>query len=192
MTAAAEQLPPLPQGFEASHLGELDEGELGAVEAVHRDVLRQTEAAMAEYMQQVRELQSRLGEIATERRRRARQVTTSARRQVRDAASSGAAPSLLVALSEGVAAVDDALPLAELRLHLRSGGEVRLGFAGRPGPTSFTNGRATQSATTWGQARQMYAEGWELGSPQIPGVRIHLAGSKVERVVDPDDVVIAP
>jgi hypothetical protein len=81
-------------------------------------------------------------------------------------------------------------PLSVLRAFLASGGEVGFGFASRPGSIAFTDGRQQKAAITYGQARQLYADGWEPGSPGVPGVRVHLAGTRVERVVPVDGVVV--
>ena len=100
-------------------------------------------------------------------------------------------PSVVDALgSTGLIA--DEQPLAEVAAFLKSGGEVRFGYATRPGPVSFTDGRQLRNARTWGEARQLFAEGWEPGSPGVPGVRVHLVGTRVERVVDAAEVVVRP
>ena len=72
----------------------------------------------------------------------------------------------------------------------KSGGEVRFGYATRPGPVPFTDGRQLRNARTWGEARELYAGGWEPGSPGVPGIRVHLVGTRVERVVDAGEVVV--
>ena len=74
--------------------------------------------------------------------------------------------------------------------HLRTGGDVRLGFPGaRQQTLSFTDGRVTAPAGDFGEAARLYAAGWELGSPGRPGVRVHYPGTRQERLVDPADVV---
>jgi hypothetical protein len=82
------------------------------------------------------------------------------------------------------------MPLAAVRAFLSTGGEVGFGFATRPGTIAFTDGRRQEQARTWGEARQLYARGWEPGTPGIPGVRVHLAGSRVERVAPAGEVVL--
>jgi hypothetical protein len=67
---------------------------------------------------------------------------------------------------------------------------VGFGFPTRPGSIGFTDGRRQRQARTWDEARSLYDDGWEPGSPGIPGVRVHLAGTRVERVVGADEVVI--
>ena len=75
---------------------------------------------------------------------------------------------------------------------LASGGEIGFGFPTRPGTITFTDGRRQRQATTWGEAHALSADGWEPGAPGIPGVRVHLAGSRVERVVTGSEVVLDP
>lgn len=98
-------------------------------------------------------------------------------------------PTVVDALATG-GLVDDATLLRDLPTFLKSGGEVRFGFATRPGSLAFTDGRQVRTVTTWGEARRLYADGWEPGSPGVPGVRVHLLGTRVERVVPAGDVVV--
>lgn len=182
-------LPPLPAPFDPAGLADLDDDALdellGAVAAAERA----TQAAMAPHQAQLRELRARQGQVATERRRRERAAHIAARAAVREQAKSGDMPSVVDALgTEGLVA--DSLSLSAVSAFLRSGGEVRFGYASRPGGLAFTDGRQLRTVTSWGDARAAYTEGWELGSPGVPGVRIHLAGTRVERVVDPAEVVI--
>jgi hypothetical protein len=86
---------------------------------------------------------------------------------------------------------DAATGLTEVRAFLSTGGEVGFGFATRPGTIAFTDGRQQRQAKTWGEARELHALGWDPGAPGVPGVRVHLAGSRVERVVAATDVVLS-
>jgi hypothetical protein len=73
--------------------------------------------------------------------------------------------------------------------NLKTGGEVRLGFPGsRSQSLSFTDGVKLAQAKDLSEAGRLYAAGWELGSPGRPGVRIHFAGTRQERLVTPDEV----
>lgn len=180
--------PPLPDRVETEALQALDDAALEAVSAEIAATERATIAAMAPYDRQLRELRARSAEIATERRRRERQAHIAKRAAVREAAKAGEMPTVREVL-EG-APVDETAPLADCPAFLRTGGEVRFGYATRPGPLAFTDGRQSRNATTWGEARELYAAGWEPGSPGVPGVRVHMAGSRVERVVGADEVVV--
>ncbi len=190
MESAPQPLPQLPDSIPRERLRELDDTSLDATVDDLRTAERATLAARAPYDRHLKELRARMAEIATERRRRERAERQAQRRNVREQAASGEMPSLAEALTATESPIPDPLLLAEIRAFLRTGGEVRLGFAGRLGPTAFTDGRHTQTAKTWGEARQLYAQGWEPGTPLVTGLRVHLVGTKVERVVAAEDVVM--
>ena len=183
-------LPPLPDAVDAETLQALTEPDLDAVDRDLRAAERATVAAMSPWDRQLREIRARLAELSTERRRRERAAHIAQRASVRELAKSGTMPSLGDALAAPDELFDAATPLTAVKVFLKSGGEVGLGFPSRPGTIAFTDGRSQQQAKTWGDARQLAAAGWEPGSAGIPGVRIHLAGSRVERVVGADDVVV--
>lgn len=183
-------LPPLPERVDPEALRDLDDAGLAAVLDAVRAAERETVAAMAPYSRQIKELQARTAEVATEQRRRERAAHIAQRKAVREQASSGAMPTLEAALAEAPPVAPPETPLAALRAFLASGGEVGFGFASRPGSIGFTDGRRQQAATTYGEARRLWAEGWEPGAPGVPGVRVHLAGTRVERVVPLDGVVV--
>ena len=182
-------LPDLPAAFEAESLATLDDQALEDLVDALAAAERATVMAMAPHQAQMRELRARSGQIATERRRRERAAHIAARAAVREQAKSGEMPSVVDALATPEL-IPDERPLAEVAAFLKSGGEVRFGYATRPGPVSFTDGRQLRNARTWGDARRLYAEGWEPGSPGVPGVRVHLLGTRVERVVDGAEVVV--
>jgi len=168
----------------------MSEEELAGVLAEVRAAERETVAAMAPYTRQVKELQARAQEVATEQRRRERAAHIAQRKAVREQASSGEMPTLEAVLADASPMAPPETPLSALRAFLASGGEVGFGYASRPGGIGFTDGRRQQAATTFGEARRLYADGWELGAPGVPGVRVHLAGTRVERVVPTDGVVV--
>jgi hypothetical protein len=182
----------LPERLVPDRLRELDPGELAAAEAELRSDERETVAAMAPFEQRLREIRCRLAELATESRRRERSEQVSRRATVRELARSGGMPSLADLLAARDSLFDGAAPLASSRAFLSTGGEVGFGFATRPGTIAFTDGRRQRQARTWEEARSLFDEGWEPGTPGIPGVRVHLPGSRVERVVPVDEVVIEP
>ena len=192
--SAVTELPPLPDlppAFEQELLTALDDAALDELLGALASVERATVSAMAPHQAQLRELRARSGQIATERRRRERAAHIAARAAVREQAKSGEMPSVIDALASAGLLADDR-PLADVAAFLKSGGEVRFGYATRPGPVPFTDGRQSRSARTWGEARQLFADGWEPGSPGVPGVRVHLVGTRVERVVDAAEVVVRP
>ncbi|HEY6379191.1 MAG TPA: hypothetical protein VI316_08415, partial [Candidatus Dormibacteraeota bacterium] len=138
----------------------------------------------------LREVRARLAELATERRRRERAAHIAGRAAVRAAAGSEAMPTLADALAAAELPLPDDRPLREVRAFLKTGGEIGFGFATRAGMVSFTDGRRSRQASTVGEARALWADGWEPGAPGVPGVRVHLAGTRVERVTSPEEVVI--
>jgi hypothetical protein len=83
--------------------------------------------------------------------------------------------------------------LDAFRYHLKTGGEVRLGFPGaREQTVAFTDGRRTVQARDLAQAAELYSAGWELGSPGRTGVRVHFPGTRQEKLADPDEVYARP
>jgi len=185
------ELPPLGDRVEPEALRELSDDGLDALGAQLQATERATIAAMSPYEQHLREIRTRATELATERRRRERAQQVAQRAGVREAAQSGDMPSLAIALASSDDLYDATTGLKEVRAFLSTGGEVGFGFATRPGTIAFTDGRQQRQAKTWGEARELHALGWDPGAPGVPGVRVHLAGSRVERVVAATDVVLS-
>ncbi len=184
------RLPELPEPVTAEQLRELADAAIDKIAAALSACERATIAAMAPYDRQLREIRARLGEVATERRRRERAAQVAQRAGVREAAKSGGMPTLIAALESPETPIPPESALQSLRAFLSSGGEVGFGFATRPGTMTFTDGRQQRQARTWGEARALYADGWEPGAPGVAGVRVHLAGSRVERVAPATEVVL--
>jgi hypothetical protein len=183
-------LPPLPDRLEPEGLRELDEAALDGAAVALTAAERATVQAMAPYERQLRELRARGAELATERRRRERAQRHAQRIEVRRQAGTGEMPTLADALAAAEAALPADRPLRELRAFLATGGEVGFGYPSKPGFIGFTDGRRTAQAGSFGEARRLWAEGWEPGAPGVPGVRVHLAGTRIEKVVAPDGVVV--
>lgn len=187
---ARVDLPALPERIEPASLSRLSDEDLEATVHALQSAERATLEAMAPYDRQLREIRARGAEIATEQRRRERAEHVARRATVRELAKSGGMPGLGDALAAPDTPFALDAPLQALRAFLGTGGEIGFGFATRPGTIGFTDGRQQQQARTWGEARELHARGWDPGAPGVPGVRIHLAGSRVERVVGVDDVVL--
>jgi hypothetical protein len=183
-------LSPLPEVPAAAQIRDLAPEGLDDIDRALRDEELQVRQAMAPYENRLADIRSRRQIIATERRRRERMQISARRKEVQRGAKSGSMPSLVDALATLDLSAD--IPLGEINAFLATGGAVGFGFATRPGTIAFTDGREQKQAKTWGDARQLFLDGWEPGSPAIPGVRIHLAGTRVERVVAAGDVVIEP
>jgi hypothetical protein len=185
------ELPPLGDRVDPDALRELSDEGLDALAAQLQSTERATIAAMAPYEQHLREIRTRATELATERRRRERAHQVAKRAGVREAAKSGGMPSLAAALASADELFDPATALTDVHAFLSTGGEVGFGFATRPGTMTFTDGRQQRQVRSWGEARELHALGWDPGAPGVPGVRVHLAGSRVERVVSAEDVVLS-
>ena len=185
------ELPPIGDRVEPDALRELSDGGLDALGAQLQATERATIAAKAPYEQHLREIRTRATELATERRRRERAQQVAHRAGVREAAKSGDMPSLAAALASSEELFSNETVLTAVHAFLSTGGEVGFGFATRPGTMTFTDGRQQRMARTWGDARELHALGWDPGAPGVPGVRVHLAGSRVERVVPASEVVLA-
>ena len=187
-------LPPLlPSRVDPERLRDLETADLEAEAARLAEAERATRTAMSPYDRQLREIHARQEEIATERRRRERAGRHAARIAVREMAGSGEMPALADALLAEPSPLPEGRPLSEVRAFLSSGGQVGFGYPTRPGILGFTDGRQLRNATTWGEARALYADGWEPGAPGaagVRGVRVHLSGTRVERVVTPGEVVL--
>ena len=126
--------------------------------------------------------------LLTELRRRERLAQRGKRAAVKEAMRGGHFPTFAQLL-----AASESGPFDQFRFHLKTGGEVRLGFPGaRKQTVSFTDGRRLAQAQDLDEAVQLYAAGWELGSPGRPGLRIHFPGTRQERLADPEEVYSRP
>jgi hypothetical protein len=184
------ELPELTDPIPAETLRDLDAAELDAAAADLDAAERAALAAMTPFERRLKEVRARQAELATERRRRERAEHLAARVAVREAAGGESMPALGDALAAAALPFPDDMPLREVRAFLRTGGAVGFGYPTRPGSITFTDGRRTAQASTVGEARRLWADGWEPGTPGLAGVRVHLAGTRVERLTPVDGVVI--
>jgi hypothetical protein len=161
----------------ADDLGALEDAELERRIAGVRDRMRPFEQSLAD-------LRSERDVLLTERRRRERNAHRASRADLKAAMKQGTFPTIA-----GLVAGTDAGSLDDYTFNLKTGGEVRLGFPGaRSQSLSFTDGVKLAQAKDLSEAARLYGAGWELGSPGRPGVRIHFAGTRQERLVSPDEV----
>ena len=122
--------------------------------------------------------------LLTEIRRRERSAQRISRSDLKAAMKEGKLPTV----AELVAGSDSG-SLDDYGFNLKTGGAVRLGFPGaRSQSLAFTDGVKTAQATDLARAAELYAAGWELGSPGRPGVRVHFPGTRQERLVPADEV----
>jgi hypothetical protein len=171
-------------------LGALDDAGLAERLRVAESQFQEVRREMAPLERRLAEARGRRDVILTEQRRRERMATMAQRRGVREAVQAGQAVTL-AAVAEGAGpgdAEDKALSSQPWRLS--TGGSVGLGFSGaRAQHVALTDGMTFRDATSLGELRSLYAAGWTFGQPGRPGVRVHLEGSKVERVVAPEEVI---
>jgi hypothetical protein len=126
--------------------------------------------------------------LLTELRRRERAAHRTARADVKTAMREGKFPTVAELVAAG-----DSGSLDDYNYNLKTGGEVRLGFPGaKTQSLSFTDGVKILQAADLAQAAELYAAGWELGSPGRPGVRVHFPGTRQERLVAADEVYARP
>jgi hypothetical protein len=153
------------------------------------------DAMVADLRSRMRPLELQLAELRAERdvlltelRRRQRLAQRERRAGARDAMRAGEYPTvaqLVATAAEG--------SLDGYQYHLKTGGEVRLGFPGsRQQTIGFTDGRRTSQVRDLKQAAELYAAGWELGSPGRPGVRVHFPGTRQEKLADPEEIYARP
>jgi len=162
-------------------LSALDDAELARRVAETRERMRPFEERLAAIRGE-RDL------LLTEQRRRERSANRQSRAGLKAAMKEGQLPSV----AELVAAVHEG-SLDSYRYNLKTGGEVRLGFPGaRAQSLAFTDGVNVAQAADLARAAELYAAGWDLGSPGRPGVRVHFPGTRQERLISADEVYARP
>jgi hypothetical protein len=164
----------------ADELGGLGDAE---IEARMEDV----RARMRPVEQQLAELRAERDVLLTERRRRERLAHRERRANVKEAMKAGSLPTFAEFIESAEAGAWD-----DFRFNLKTGGEVRLGFPGARQQVGFTDGRGLAQARDLAQAAELFAAGWELGSPGRPGLRVHFPGTRQERLVAADEVYVRP
>ena len=165
----------------ADDLSALDAGELQRRISEVRERMRPVEQDLAS-------LRAERDVLLTEVRRRERLAHRTSRADVKTAMKEGRFPSI----ADLVAAVD-AGSLDEYVYHLKTGGEVRLGFPGAKAQTlALTDGVQIVQAKDFAEVARLYSAGWELGSPGRPGVRVHFPGTRQERLAPANEVFAKP
>ena len=158
-------------------LSSIEGAELDRRVAAIREEMRPLEQDMAA-------LRAERDVLLTEIRRRERSAHRTSRADLKAAMKEGQFPTV----AELVAG-SDAGSLDDHVYNLKTGGEVRLGFPGaRTQSLTFTDGAKTAQANDLAQAAELYAAGWELGSPGRPGVRVHFPGTRQERLMPANEV----
>ena len=168
-------------------LDRLSDQELAARDLALADQEKEVRRRLAPLQAELGELTSARGRIATERRRRERMVQMRQRQEVRSEVRTGAAPSLLEAISSPDPPPFGEPPFSDLEFLLETGGVVQLGYPGsRSATLQMTDGSSIAQVSGLAEARRLYRQGWELGVPARPGVRVHTPGTRLERLLAPD------
>lgn len=158
-------------------LSSLEGAELERRVAAIREQMRPLEQGLAA-------LRAERDVLLTEVRRRERGAHRVSRADLKAAMKEGRYPTV----ADLVAGTDSG-SLDDYVFNLKTGGEVRIGFPGaRTQSLTFTDGAKTARANDLAQAAELYAAGWELGSPGRPGVRVHFPGTRQERLVPASEV----
>jgi|GEM_PF-2731632 predicted RNase H-like nuclease (RuvC/YqgF family) len=83
------------------------------------------------------------------------------------------------------------LPWSKFTMFLKTGGEVELGYAtAKAAYIEMSNGILVEKVYTLDQAAKLWLGGYEFGRPGKRAVRVHMKGSKLERLVAPEDVYV--
>jgi hypothetical protein len=178
--------------METLDLTTLDDAALAILVDEIRARERGVRAEMRPFEERLSAIRSELELALTEQRRRDRQARHQTRVWVRTNVRGQEFPSLDETLAAG-AGVGDAELLGARRYFLQTGGEVALGYAGSSkAGLAFTDGGSSSTAADFGEARRLYSQGWELGTPQKLGVRVHFVGTRQEKLVAGDEVFVGP
>lgn len=165
----------------AEDLTKVDSAELEVRVAAIRERMRPLENDLAT-------LRGERDVLLTELRRRQRLAQRTTRSDLKSAMREGRLPTVVE-----LVAGSDSGSFDGYVFNLKTGGEVRLGFPGsRTQTLAFTDGVRVANAPDLARAAELYAKGWELGSPGRPGVRVHFPGTRQERLVAPDEVYARP
>ena len=165
----------------ADDLSRLDAAAIESRIAEIRERMRPVEESLAT-------LRGERDQLQTELRRRQRLAQRTSRADLKSDMREGKFPTV----AELVAGSDSG-SLDDFVYNLKTGGEVRLGFPGsRSQALTFTDGVRIANAADLARAAELYAAGWELGSPGRPGVRVHFPGTRQERLVPADEVYARP
>lgn len=152
-----------------------------------RDIM----AEMAPLEEALGRLRSQIQQVVSEQKRRERSQHLKARMQVRTTVAHGQMPTL----QQIAESVNDLVPagaaLKDLHFFRESGTEIGLGYAtGREPTVWMTNGLSTIALKTVGEIRSRYVDGWDFGTAQHPGVRMHIPNSRTEKIVGAAEVFV--
>jgi hypothetical protein len=150
--------------------------------------IEELKSAMRPVEAQLADLRAQRDVLLTELRRRERLARRDERADLKARMREGTFPTVAELIENG-----DEGPLDEYRYHLKTGGEVRLGFpAARRQAIVLSDGRQTAQARDLAEAGRLFQAGWFLGAPGHPGVRVYFPGTRLERLVPPEEVYVRP
>jgi hypothetical protein len=153
--------------------------------------IRDVMARMTPLEESLGRLRAEVQRLASEQRRRERSQHLTRRMQLRTILAEGQMATLQQLAESAEHLLDESLSLSELRFFRDSGTEVGLGYATARQPSlSMTNGTATLAVSTLAEIRARYAQGWDFGSAAHPGVRIHIQGSRTEKVIPASEIYV--
>jgi len=153
--------------------------------------IREIMAEMAPLEEALGRLRAQIQQVASEQKKRERSQHLKARMQVRTTVAQGQMPTLQQVAESSNDLVPPDASLAGLRFFRDSGTEIGLGYATGREPTIWmTNGSSTDAVKTVADIRARYLDGWDFGTAQHPGVRIHIPNSRTEKILQASEVFI--
>jgi hypothetical protein len=152
-----------------------------------RDIM----AEMAPLEEALGRLRTQIQQVVSEQKRRERSQHLKSRMQVRTTVAQGQMPTLQQIAESANDLVPAGAALKDLRFFRDSGTEIGLGYATAREPTVWmTNGSSTAALKTIAEIRARYVDGWDFGTAQHPGVRMHIPNSRTEKIVGAGEVFI--
>jgi hypothetical protein len=153
--------------------------------------IREIMAEMAPLEEALGRLRVQIQQVASEQKKRERSQHLKARMQVRTTVAQGQMPTLQQVAESSNDLVPPGTTLTGLRFFRDSGTEIGLGYATGREPTIWmTNGSSTDAVKTVADIRARYLDGWDFGTAQHPGVRIHIPNSRTEKILQASEVFI--
>jgi len=153
--------------------------------------IREIMAEMAPLEEALGRLRVQIQQVASEQKKRERSQHLKARMQVRTTVAQGQMPTLQQVAESSNDLVPPGTTLTGLRFFRDSGTEIGLGYATGREPTIWmTNGSSTDAVKTVADIRARYLDGWDFGTAQHPGVRIHIPNSRTEKILQASEVFV--
>src|SRR5256712_13893168 len=151
--------------------------------------VREIMAEMAPLEEALGRLRAQIQQVVSEQKKRERSQHLKARMQVRTTVAQGQLPTLQQVAESSNDLVPPGTALTGLVFFRDSGTEVGLAYATAREPTVWmTNGSSTAAVKTVAEIRSRYLEGWDFGTAQHPGVRIHIPNSRTEKILQASEV----